>query len=96
MNERIKQLQQEIATERKKIKNCQHVFDESFYNPDIKRAPFGYKVEKKGSDVWTVPEGYKDKKVDRWTRVCKKCGMIQHTHKQKTITVIGEPDFGDI
>jgi len=93
MNDNIRKLQEQIEAEKRKISNCNHVFDNSFYNPETIREPYGFKTVGQGSDVWTEPEGYRDVKKDRWTRKCKVCGFEEHTHSQKPIVSGYEPDF---
>lgn len=83
MNDNIKKLQEQIKTEERRIQNCNHDWDKSFYNPETVREPYGYKMVAQGSDIWGEPEGYHDVKKDRWTRKCNVCGVEQHTYKQK-------------
>ncbi len=94
MNERIKQLLSQVAEEEERIARCSHEFNAPFYNPEIRNIPYGIKLVHQGSDVWSEPEGYKEKEIDRWTRVCKNCGFEQHTYKEKVIVEKKAPDFG--
>lgn len=91
--DRIKQLQDEIEIERRKIQNCKHEFDTPFYNPEKYRKPYGTHLVKQGSDVWPEPEGYIDAEKQRWTRTCKHCGFEEHTYEQKPVISRYEPDF---
>jgi hypothetical protein len=93
MNDNIKRLQKQIESEKRKIANCKHDFDKSFYNSETVREPYGYKMVAQGSDVWGEPQGYHDVKKDRWTRKCKVCGFEQHTYSQKPIVSGYEPSF---
>jgi DNA integrity scanning protein DisA with diadenylate cyclase activity len=92
-NDRIKQLQNEIESEKRKIQNCKHIFDKAFYNPETIKEPYGYEMKAQGSDVYYEPKGYKDVKKDRWTRKCTICGNEEHTDKQKPIINGYEPSF---
>ena len=93
MNDKIKMLQDQIEAEKKKIANCKHEFDKSFYNPETVKEPYGSEMVTQGSDVWYEPTGYHNVKKDRWTRKCKLCGYEQHTDKQKPIITGYEPSF---
>lgn len=93
MNKKIEELKRQIANEQSKINNCEHVFDDGFYNPYEVSESYGSKLITHGSDYWYEPEGYRKVKKDRWTRVCKKCGFEQHTEKQKPIIKEYKPDF---
>ena len=93
MNDNIKRLQEQIEAEKRKINNCQHNFDNSFFNPETTREPYGYRMVGRGSDVWGEPEGYRDVTKKRWTRKCKICGFEQHTYNQKPIISGHEPAF---
>lgn len=64
---------------------CIHDYNEPFFNPDTIREAYGYNMVGHGSDVWYEPQGYRDVKVDRWTRVCKICGNSQHTNKLEPV-----------
>lgn len=93
MNARIKELQAQIEAEEHRIKYCEHVFDKPFSNPEETVVPVGYDLEVHGSDVWPVSTGFKTISKPRWTRICTKCGGIQHTYTQRTIEVKQEPNF---
>lgn len=93
MNENIQRLQQQIQAEESKIRNCDHLFGDPFYNPETIKEPYGFKTVAMGSDVWTEPEGYRDVEKDRWTRVCSKCGYEQHTTEKEPIINGYQPKF---
>lgn len=93
MNDRIKQLQEEINAEKRKIDNCQHEFGDAYNNPETVRESYGYRTVAQGSDIWAEPEGYRDVIKPRWTRKCSKCGLEQHTNKKKPIITDYTPDF---
>jgi len=95
MNQKIKDLQAQINAEQEKMNRCEHKFGNAFYNPEIKREPYGYSLDGHGSDIWYVPAGYHDVSHPRWTRVCKNCGKEEHTYSQKPIVSGFEPDFGN-
>ena len=89
----IRRLQDQIVAEKKKISNCIHDYNEPFFNPDTIREAYGYNMVGHGSDVWYEPQGYRDVKVDRWTRVCKICGNSQHTNKLEPVIKEYKPKF---
>ena len=93
MNNKIRELQEQIKKEERKINLCNHDFDEPFYNPEIVMVGYGSKYVKMGSDSYHDYEGYTEKEKPRWTRICKNCGYEQHTYKQKSIIQEYEPDF---
>lgn len=93
MNDNIRRLQEQIEAEKQKISNCNHDFDKPYYNAEINKEAYGYKMIAHGSDVWYEPEGYRDVKKDRWTRKCKICEVEQHTYTLKPIITGQEPSF---
>lgn len=93
MNDKIKQLQAQIALEQQKMAGCQHEFQKPCYDPETVREPYGYQMIAQGSDVYYEPQGYQDKKVDRWTRTCCHCGFQQHTKELQPIIKGHEPKF---
>jgi hypothetical protein len=92
--QKIKELLERIRAEQSKIDACKHVFEKPFSNPETVREPSGFKLETHGSDSWSVPDGYHDVQKPRWTRVCTLCGKEEHTHTQKIVSTLKEPDFG--
>jgi hypothetical protein len=93
MNERIRQLNEQIRQEEKRISNCEHTFDKVYYNPETVYEGYGIKSVVQGSDIWSEYEGYRNVKKDRWTRKCNKCGYEQHTNKQEPIIKGYQPKF---
>jgi hypothetical protein len=93
MNNRIKQLQQEIEQEQSKIRSCKHDFSEPKYDPETVTESYGYKAVVMGSDVWGEPEGYRQVQKPRWSRKCSVCGFIQYTYEQETVVVKTQPKF---
>jgi len=93
MNSKIEELKKQIASEENKIRNCSHEFGQPFSDPKIEKEGYGYKMIAQGSDVWGNYEGYRDKVVPQWSKVCKKCGFKQSTTKLKPIIVGQEPEF---
>jgi hypothetical protein len=85
MNQKIIDLQKQITAEQAKIANCKHIWGKVEYDPYKTQEPYGYKLEGHGSDVWPVPEGYREVTKDRWKRVCTICGCIQHTEKRERV-----------
>ena len=93
MNNKIKELQAEIEKERRKMTNCNHVFDTPFYDPEIYQKGYGSVQDGAGSDPHWSYAGYTDEKKPRWTRACTKCGFEEHTYDQKPIIKSYEPNF---
>ncbi len=94
MNDKIRDLQKQIKDEEQRIKDCNHEFQEAFYNPETVKEGYGSKNIGKGSDPYFVPEGYRDVEKPRWTRICQRCGHNQHAYTKKPIVSGHEPDFG--
>lgn len=93
MNDKIKELQNQIESEKRKMSNCKHMFGETFSNPETTREAYGYKMIANGSDVYYEPKGYHDVTVARWTHICVSCGFEEHTKKQKPESTKQIPDF---
>lgn len=64
--------------------NCQHDWNKVEYDPEFKHIP---KFEDRfvGSDYMPELVGYDEKKIDRWSRTCHKCGKVEYTYEQKPI-----------
>ncbi len=93
MNNKIKDLQEQIKAEERKILNCRHDFKTAFYNPEVVKEGYGSVQDGAGSDPHWSFAGYHDVNKPRWTRECKLCGHEQHTYNQKPIITGQEPDF---
>ena len=93
MNDKIKQLNDQIQSELNKIKNCSHEFGAPYSNPETVMEPYGYRMVAMGSDVWGESEGVREVTKPRWTRVCKKCGLEEHTNKVEPIFSGYKPKF---
>ena len=67
--------------------NCQHDWRKVVYDPEVKHIP---KFEDKfvGSDYMPELVGYDEKKIDRWSRTCHKCGKVEYTYEQKPIAYV--------
>ena len=85
MNQKILDLQKQIADEQARIAECKHSFGKVEYVPYTTNEPYGYKLEGHGSDVYPVPEGYRPVTKERWRRVCTHCGFIQYTEKKECV-----------
>lgn len=93
MNEKIRRLQSDIESERKRINDCKHDFKKPFYNPETVKEGYGSVQDGAGSDPHWSYAGYRDVNKPRWTRVCQFCGYEQHTYTQKPIISGNEPSF---
>lgn len=81
----------ELSALHREQSQCQHEWDETKYDPEIKKEPYGCRIEHQGVDMWPVPEGYHDVSYPRWSRTCKKCGKVEYTKEQ--VAVKFEPKF---
>lgn len=93
MNDTIKNLQEQIKAEERKIANCKHDFGKPLYNPETVKEGYGSVQDGKGSDPHWRFAGYRDVQKDRWTRRCNYCGHEEHTYNQKPIVKGYEPSF---
>jgi len=93
MNDRIKQLQQEIESEKAKIRNCNHIFGKSYYDAETVKEGYGSVQDGAGSDPHWSYAGYRDVEKARWSRKCKTCGLVEHTYEQAPIIKGYEPSF---
>ena len=93
MNNNIRDLQAQIETEKRKMQNCDHDFSEPVFNPEIIKVGYGQEMVELGSDTYFDYAGYRDKQINRWTRICKICGYEQHTKKRKPVISDYKPDF---
>ena len=93
MNDRIRELNRQIAAERRNILDCKHDYGKPYSNPETSTEPYGSRMVAQGSDIWYEPEGYHEVTKPRWTKKCTRCGDEQHTYKQKPIIKGYEPDF---
>ena len=91
--ERIKQLQHEIESEKRKIYNCEHIFGKPYYNPEKVMEGYGSVQDGAGSDPHWSYAGYREVEVSRWSKKCSKCGFEKHTFSKKPIIIGEEPDF---
>lgn len=92
-NDKILELQKQIAAEQNKMANCHHVFGKTYSDPESVSEPYGSRLIGHGSDAWYEPEGYRVVSVPRWARKCTLCGKIEYTYKQKPIISDYQPDF---
>lgn len=71
-------------------KNCNHEWGEVKFDPEIVKEP-RYETRWQGVDCWPEIVGHTEKKIDRWSRTCKKCGKVEYTKEQRAIKY--EPKF---
>ena len=72
-------------------KNCNHEWNEVKFDPEIVKEPASYEYEGTGVDKWPVVTSWKEVKIPRWSRTCKKCGKTEYTKEQ--VPVKYEPKF---
>lgn len=80
----------ELEDMRREQAICTHVWDEPKYDPEIKSIP-QYRDAFKGSDYMPELVGFTEKKIDRWSRTCKRCGKVEYT--KECIATQYEPKF---
>ena len=93
MNNKIKELQREIDTERSRIQNCKHDFGKVCFDPETIMEGYGSVQDGAGSDPHWSYEGYRPTEKNRWSRKCKICGNTECTYKQEPIIKGYEPKF---
>lgn len=82
--------EQKLEALRREQANCQHEWEEVKYDPKIETVP-KYKGIFRGSDYMPEFDGVEEKKSDRWSRTCKKCGKVEYTTER--VPVAYEPKF---
>lgn len=90
LDEIKRRYEQEMASVRREQADCTHVWGEVIYDPEIVHEP-KYEPRFQGSDCFPELVGNVTKKVDRWSRTCKKCGKVEYTKAQRAVKY--EPNF---
>lgn len=91
--EEINEFQRKINQLKSEMSNCRHDWKGATYDPETVKEPYGYRMEKQGSDIWAAPEGFRDVDKPRWSRECKTCGFKEYTYKEEVVSVKKEPKF---
>lgn len=69
------------------FKRCTKDYDEKFTREkETKELQI-----QRGSDYMPELVGFTEKKIDRWSRTCKKCGKVEYTKEQQAVKY--EPKF---
>jgi hypothetical protein len=89
---KIKALQFEIGILQKEIRNCNHDWDKTKYDPETVKERVFVRYEGHGSDPEPI-YNWNDKTVPRWSRTCKVCGRTEHTNKTGPVKSETEPKF---
>ena len=71
---------------------CAHSWGPVKYDPETERVPAAYEYVQQGVDFWPAVTEWKEKKIDRWSRTCTKCGKVEYT-KEQSAKMIYEPKF---
>lgn len=69
---------------RKEQRSCSHVWQPAEYDPEITPVP-KFEDHWQGVDCFPVICGWKEKKTDRWSRTCCKCGKVEYTKEQVVV-----------
>ena len=85
-----KEYESKLSALRAEQNSCYHEWDRVKYDPEIQKIP-KYEDRFIGSDYMPEVVGFTEKKVDRWSRTCKKCGKVEYTKEQKAVKY--EPNF---
>ena len=95
MNEQqqIDKLTQELAKARHNMNTCEHVFHTPKHDPETISVGYGCVQDGSGSDPHWSYAGYRDEKKDRWSRECKKCGLIEYTYELEPVIERYIPKF---
>lgn len=91
--DRIKKLKGEIESLKREQSNCNHIWNESKYDPEkisVQDDRKGYETH--GSDRWPIPSFHTENK-DRWSRECSKCGIKEYTYKNEAVVTKRNPKF---
>ena len=86
-----KEYEEKLSALRREQSNCNHIWDEPIYDPEITKEPCEWETVRQGVDYWCTPTAYKEVKKDRWSRTCKNCGKVEYT--KETIIVKTAPKF---
>ena len=73
-----------LAELRKEQSLCTHDWAIPLYNPEIERIP-KYEDRWVGVDYMPAICGFTERKIDRWSRTCKKCGKVEYTKEQVVV-----------
>ena len=95
MKTELEQLRERIAQIEYAQAHCNHVWGPVEYEPERKEIT-RVEIEVVGVDIFPVEVGTgMFRNVDRWSRVCKKCGKKEYTSKQEEVAVktIKRPKF---
>lgn len=85
-----REYESKLSALREEQNNCNHEWGEVKYDPEIQNIPM-YEDRFIGSDYMPELVGFKEKKIDRWSRTCKKCGKVEYTKEQ--VATKYEPKF---
>jgi len=79
-SDKIITLQKEIINLQNQMKNCNHVWDETKYDPEKIPVGYGSIQDGGGSDPHWSFAGYNYEEVPRWSRTCSICGYTEYNY----------------
>ena len=85
-----REYESKLSALRTEQRNCNHEWEEVKYDPEIQNIP-KYQDRFVGVDYMPELVGFEEKKIDRWSRTCRKCGKVEYT-KEQVVTKY-EPKF---
>ena len=95
MKTELELLEEKVAKLKRLQANCNHEWSKPEYDPEEQEIKVVEDVWY-GVDVWPEERGTgRYRKVDRWSRVCKKCGKKEYTYEMEKVPVktVSRPKF---
>ena len=81
-----------LAALKREQASCDHVWQPTAYDPEIQKIP-RYEDRWVGVDYMPAICGYSEKKIDRWSRTCVKCGKVEYTKILEPVAIKAVPKF---
>lgn len=93
MKTELELAEEKVRELKRKQANCEHEWEDAFYDP-FEREVIEYEYRWKGVDCFPVPVRTGIfKTVERYSRICKKCGKKESTTEIEPIIVGTKPKF---
>ncbi len=96
IQDEISKLERQLADLKAQQARCAHEWGDAKYNPYTGKQERILHGQYETHGIHMYPRTtFDDVEKPRWTRVCKKCGLTQHTEKQSDIPQPKQkaPDF---
>lgn len=98
MKSKLEELKAQVAELEKQQQNCTHDWEDAVYDPERREIMADEFVDLHGLDSFHKRVGTgMFEEVDRWARICKKCGKVEYTYTQEEVAVKTEkrPKFSN-